>query len=447
MRSIRCVQLRANAVVDIVLVMLSLIITTLGSSAYAQQAAIETMEQAEAMPLINISALKYEGGFRLPSDQFGDSELSTHSYSSGAFTFNPANNSLFTTSHERQGGIGEFAIPSVVKSNDPNEFSTATMLQNFRTFHQAGAAPTGIDDYFQVTGLAVVNNKLVVNFMDWYDAGGLETDTSAVFQNPDNLRDSDVIGPFQIEGAARTSGWLTPIPDIWQDALGGDYIAGHAHGSILSRLSVGPPAYSLNVGDLTNATEGGPIASNELVNFDLVNPLYDTSVYNLETDSLNYIMYNDSLENTLYTQVSGAAHGFIVPNTGTYMTLGFAGGFESRIGYKNTQTDGNVCDGPCSFDPEDNYNFYWLWKVSDLMKVKRGLMLPKDVRPYEHGKLDTLGSRAQIRGAAYDYANKRLYVSLHKGDTTATYSRPPLILVYSLEEGQGSVGETSCRLI
>ena len=394
-----------------------------------------SMEQAEEMPLIDISVLRYMGGFRLPSAPVGDDPLATHSFSPGPIAFNPERGSLFTVSHDQHQGIGEFQIPRIVNSNDPNNFAMATMLQNFRTFHEDGSSLTGIDNFFRITGMTLFDSKLVVNYFSWYDAPARETDTSVVFQSPNNLASSNIVGPFQIDGAAHASGWLTPIPSEWQTLLGGDHIAGHSHGSIVSRLSVGPPAHIMNVSDLTDANKGRAVPSTALLDFSLSEPLHDSSVYNLQSDSVEDILYNENGKNNLWTIISGASYGFIVPSTGTYMTLGYAGGFNSGLGYKITQTDGNLCPGPCSYDPEDNYNYYWLWKISDMLKVKNGILQASDLRPYAHGQLDTRGNAAQLKGAAYDPVTKRLYVSLEQGDTIPTFDKPPLILVYAVDAG------------
>jgi len=404
--------------------------------AYASDTAtLLTSEEAEQMPLVNISVLKYRGGFRLPSEPFGGDALATHSFSPGPIAFNPANNSLFTVSHDRHQGIGEFRIPSIVNSDDPNNFAMASVLQNFRTFHEDGSTLTGIDAFFRINGMTLTDSKLVVNYMSWYDAPARETDTSVVIQTPSDLANSNIVGPFQLGGAAHAAGWLTPIPQEWQTLLGGDHIAGHSHGSIVSRLSVGPPAHIVNVNDLTSATAGRAVPTTAVLDFSLSTPLHDNEVYNLETDSVRDILYNENRQNDLWTIISGASYGFIVPGTGTYMTLGFAGGFNSGLGYKITQTDGHLCPGPCSYDPDDNYNYYWLWKVSDMLKAKSGLVEPSDLRPYAHGQLDTRGNAARLKGAAYDPAMKRLYVSLQQGDTIPTFDKPPLILVYAVDAG------------
>ena len=73
-----------------------------------------------------------------------------------------------------------------------------------------------------------------------------------------------------------------------------------------------------------------------------------------------------------------------------------------------------------------------------MVKVRNGVHQPSDLRPYAHGRLDTRGNAAQIKGATYDYARNRLYVSLEQGDRIETFARPPLILVYSLNNNNRS---------
>jgi len=79
------------------------------------------------------------------------------------------------------------------------------------------------------------------------------------------------------------------------------------------------------------------------------------------------------------------------------------------IGYKPTQSDGNVCGGPCPYDADDYYNYYWLWDVNDLLAVKNGTLNPHDVRPYDYG----------VFNAPF-------------GASTGAYDRVPAIAAYSI---------------
>ena len=49
---------------------------------------------------------------------------------------------------------------------------------------------TGIDNYFRPTGMAKIDNALMVNYINWYDARVTEIDTSVMFWDSENLTDS-----------------------------------------------------------------------------------------------------------------------------------------------------------------------------------------------------------------------------------------------------------------
>ncbi|NQY86764.1 MAG: hypothetical protein HRT51_03285 [Colwellia sp.] len=383
---------------------------------------------------ITIDSFEYQGGFRFSGEVFGDSNYTNLSYAPGVIAYNPTNHSLFIVGHSREQAIAEFAIPEIVNSQNMADFKVQeNIIQGFVDFHETGRVDTGIDQRFRITGLALIEGKLIANYMDWYDASGSETDTTVVFQDANNLSTSKIIGPFEFEGAMHAAGWITPIPLEWQQSLGGRYVSGFSAGAILSRLSVGPSAFVLtDVDSLINAKHGTVIKSGVLLDFNYPqNILYDKTVYGEGSINQDDILYNKDLQNDLWTRNSGASHGFIVPGSNTYVTLGYSGGHESGLGYKITQNDGNLCGGPCPFIAAERYNYIWLWHVSDLLKVKQGLMEPHDVRPYEYGKFDT-PINAELRGASYDADSGLLYVSLKDGDTTALYSRPPLFYVYKI---------------
>jgi hypothetical protein len=81
----------------------------------------------------------------------------------------------------------------------------------------------------------------------------------------------------------------------------------------------------------------------------------------------------------------------------------------------------------------ERYNYYWLWHVDDLLKVKQGLLKAYDFRPYEYGKFNT-PTNAELRGASYDAKSGLLNVSLKDGDTVLKYSRPPIFYVYKINQ-------------
>ncbi|NTS78279.1 hypothetical protein HR060_15615 [Catenovulum sp. SM1970] len=399
------------------------------------------VSKALSLPLVDIDNFEYEGGFRLSAAKMleGGDQYSTVDFSYGAMTYNPDNNSIFMAGQPTHGGIVEFPVPEIVQSTDVSDFNVSeTPLQPYFRFYTQGDAAsielTGISTYFRITGISKVGRSLIVSYINWYDANGSETDTSIVIKDADDLANSEILGPYQIQGAAHASGWITPIPAEWKSILGGSYIVGNqAYAAISSRLSVGPSAFAFYPLTDMVTKQPGPVPTTPLLDFPLGNMLHDTKIYSMPSDREN-ILANTDRKNMLWTNKSGAAIGFILPGSRSYITIGKSGGHFSGIGYKvpqkNSGTD-TPCGGPCSFDARDNYSYYWLWDVADLMKVKYGIMQPYDVRPYSYGIFDVpVDSQIQVSSGAYDPVSKRLFLSFKGGDQESLYNRPPLILTY-----------------
>lgn len=392
-------------------------------------------QTAGALPLWQFSQLTYAGGFRVTGASVGEGENSNLAYSPGIFTIDTAQNTLFTVSHDYEQGFGEIALPALTLSEDAAEFEIAeTIIQNFVDIYQTERDVTGIESYFRVSGLHKFANQLMVNYFNWYDAGGTETDTTMLFKDAANLGTSDIIGPFQLGGAAHAAGWISEIPEHWQAALGGTHLTGMSQGSIVSRLSVGPSAFIFNPNDeLLSATEGSALTNKTAMDFSLKNMMVNYQQYPAGSFGTDDVLYNRiDRKNNLWTINSNATHAFIIPNTSTYFVIGSSSGHRSGLGYKITQDSGRLCGGPCAFEADDYYNYYWLFDVNDFVKVLNDEMEPYDVRPYDYGKFNTIGNKKGIGGGYYDANQDRLYISLKNGDPIPTYGKPPLFLAYQL---------------
>ena len=391
--------------------------------------------QVKDAPLIKIEQLKYRGGFRISSRRFGADATSTSDFSQGIFTLNPKNNSIFLIGHPEGAEIAEFKIPEIVNSTKISDFKVANqVLQNFTKFNGTKRVDTGVNNYFRVTGMEVIGDGLMVNYINWYDANGTETDTTIYFHDASNLATSKISGPYQLDGAAHAAGWLSAIPQDWQSILGGTHISGsQVDASIISRLSVGPSAFAVDPVTAFTKRFLGSIETTKLLDFPLANILYDKKVYG---EHINHddILRNYDGNNDLWTTISGAGHGFIVPGTSTYLTIGGSGGHKSGIGYKIKQDDGHQCGGPCAYSASDYSSYYWLWDIKELVKVKLGLQKSYDVRPYDYGEFPVPfeNKRARINGGAFDPESGLLYLSIPRGDQSSLYLRPPLILVYEV---------------
>lgn len=383
-----------------------------------------------ALPRLAVAMLQYEGAFRLPADEFGASSLN---YSEGPLVYNPARNSIFIVGHNHQQALAEFAVPALIKSTKLAELNMASApLQNFVTVlnRTSGGNPQALD---VIGGLGLLDGQLVVNAYEYYDASTDNTHTTLIVRNSSELARSRVEGFYTFAGGAgHTSGWLSPIPPAWQTLLGGTHLTGQSSGMpIISRLSVGPSAFAFNARDLTNANVPNPIPTATLLDFSLAHPLHDD-------------LENNSRNNDLWTHLSRATFGVIVPNTRTYATFGYSGGHKSGVCYKCTQSNGYECGGYCAPEAKDYQQSFWFWDVNDLLKVKNGEIAPHSVRPYAHGALPTPFENAehQIGGGSFDPTSNRLFFSIQKADTAqGQYANPPVIVAYRIQVDSASAVE------
>lgn len=384
----------------------------------AMPAAGQQNEPAD-LPLLQPDAFIYEGAFRLPADEFGVSSLN---YSEGPIALNPENESLFIVGHSHHQAIAEFKIPTLVRSDRLEDLNRADApLQPFYGLLDRTVNDQALD---RIGGMLLLDTSggksLMVNAYEYYDAPGDNTHTSLIVEDAARLGVSAVEGFYTFEGGAgHTSGWMSPIPADWQPMLGGTHLTGQSSGiPIISRTSVGPSAFSFTPSTLANASQ--MIETTRLLDFSLEQPLHAD-------------LENTTASNKLWTHLSRAVYGVIIPGSRTYVTVGYSGGHESGVCYKCTQNNGNVCGGYCAPDAADYGAYYWLWDVNDLVEVKEGRLSSDAVRPYAYGELGVPfeGSEPQIGGGAFDPETGLLYLTLQKADTQAgDFANPPVVVAY-----------------
>ena len=374
-----------------------------------------------SLPLASIDDFEFIGGFRLPAKQYANTSFN---YAKGVIE--QSGNSLFIVGHQHHDMIAEFAIPELVNSeviselimaDDPIQLPVSVL----------GASSSGnsqsIDD---ITGLEVINNRLIINAKEYYDAPADNSHTTLIADNAFGLASSEIGGYYELRGAAHAGGWLSPIPAEWQAVLGGDYMTGYSSGDpIISRLSVGPSAFVVKSTEFSRVNAGDrDIRTTKLMDFSLRRPLHED-------------LFNESRNNDLWTHTSNAVYGFIVPGTRTYATFGHTSGITSGVGYKVTQDDGSLCPGYCSNLKADQSNYYWLWDVKDLASVKQRRKISSSIKPYAYGKFDvpyqTNGTINRIGGASFDEATGTLLFSVLMADTEqGEFTNPPVIAGYQL---------------
>ncbi len=374
-----------------------------------------------SLPLADIDDFEFIGGFRLPAKEYGSTSFN---YAKGVIE--QAGNSLFIVGHQHHDMIAEFAIPELVNSEIVSELIIADNPIQLPV-SVLGAASSGnsqsIDD---ITGLEVIDDRLIINAMEYYDAPADNSHTTLIADNAFELATSDIGGYYELRGAAHAGGWLSAIPPEWQTILGGDYMTGHSSGDpIISRLSVGPSAFVVKSSEFLQANAGNrKIKTTKLMDFSVRRPLHED-------------LFNESRSNDLWTHTSNAVYGFILPGTRTYATFGHTSGITSGVGYKITQDNGNVCPGYCSNLRSDQMNYYWLWDVADLAAVKRGRKISSSIKPYAYGKFNvpyqTSDTVNRVGGASFDESTGTLLFSVLMADTEqGENTNPPIIAAYQL---------------
>lgn len=374
------------------------------------------------LPRLTGGNLVYQGAFRLPADTFGASELS---YSEGPLAYNPDHHSIYIVGHTYQQAIAEFDVPTLVNSTVLSELSMAgNPRQVFSSVidRVGGGNPQDLDRiggmmYVPTTG----DPELLVNVWEYYDAPADNTSTTLAVRNANAIASSTVDGFYALAGRAHASGWMSSIPAEWQAALGGTHITGFSSGEpIISRLSVGPSAFVFDPFDIVGTTSvPNPVPTTPLLDFSLEHPLHDD-------------LMNDARNNQIWTHLSRAVYGVIIPGTRTYLTVGHTGGHASGVCYKCTPTGATEdCGGYCARNNTDYQFHYWLWDVQDLVAVKLGSMNPFDVRPYEHGNLAVPFTSRRLGGGSFDPATGLLYITVQGADREqGDYVNPPVVAVY-----------------
>ncbi len=367
--------------------------------------------------------------------------LGTH-YIQGRIAYNPDNHSIFMDSNHRADAVAEFAIPETLSlSSNVADLPVAQPLQGYRKIFTATDTgnPEGTD---KIGGMYLINGELFIQVYETYDASGKNPYTTAIVRDPNNLSSSNIDGFFEMEGAARTSMYISPVPAEWQSSLGGAWIAGMGAGmSINSRFSEGPSLYVFDPEDFKNRNRGR-ISTIKHLDYPFDKAL-STKLYR-GAGAGGWDSYNASGKNLLWTQISNARYAFIIPNTRTYAVIGNSGALRESGGYKITNKRGYVCPGPCPYSNEDFHTYYWLYDLNEILAARRSY----DPVPYEYGILDDRfvsydkqGLIGGIRGGSFDPGSGRLF--LIRASTQAR-SGSPVISVYQVAPPSNDDTATTC---
>jgi hypothetical protein len=376
------------------------------------------------LPLVQPATLAYQGSFRLPLAEEGDSGFA---YGGTAMAFNPAHGSLFLVGHDWRQYVAEISVPEIRQRSVVGELATAAMLQPLTdvTEGKMKTLNPGDPNAKKIGGLLPYRDKLYVSAYSYYD--GAETQVLTHFTSGLDLSvKGDVGGPYRVgkDKAGFVSGYMTLLSPAWQAALGGPAMTGNCCLAIVSRTSSGPAVFALDPADIGVKN---PAPAAPLVFYPSEQPLTPWNGTNL--------YYNGSTE----------VRGVVLPE-GTRSVLFFGrhglgpfcyGAGTPKEDLKGTTTSDRVTK--YCYDPQDDskgthafpYAYYvWAYDAMDLAAVKGGHKRPWQVKPYAVWKLEFpfRARTVHLNGAAYDAATGRIFLVQSYAD-----GNKPLIHVFTAD--------------
>jgi hypothetical protein len=394
--------------------------------------------------LLDPTRMPYLGAFRLPAEGFGEVPGSSFGdVTNPVIGIGSAPDRLYAVGSDlgetmEVRTLCEVGIPPLVGGDELAALNVAPYRQPFANLLDdvpvdAGAWPEGR----VITGLHrdPVSGRVAVNVTAYYDTNlPPNADTTLVLPRGDALADGfGKRGYFRMTGGARSSGWISPIPADLQgpDALDGTHLFGNSDGyGINGRASIGPSAFVYRADTITG--ELPPLDGAALDAIAVIDYPYDTPLTPIE---------DYESPGQLWTALSKACYGFIVPGTQTYLVIGSSGGHASGVSYGVPTYGGHNGFYPNS--ETDVGNHYWAFHVGDMIAVRRGEALPHEVRPYAHGDLllrfqgpREYGAFHRANGAAFDPSTGRLYIALTFADASRGEALP-LIVAYQVAAAGG----------
>jgi hypothetical protein len=369
--------------------------------------------------------IEYKGAFRVEAD--GDS---TSDYAVGALGFNPDNHSVFMAGHAHHNAIAEFQIPSKLSfATSAQDIVEAPVLQSYVKI--LGKKDVG-NKTDKINGMLYFQDNLLVTSEIWYDGSGNNQDNLQVFSNAHDLRTSGYKGMLQIQGAAKSAGYMFKVPNELTEKIGAKYITGWASNyAITSRYSQGPSLYRFDPSQATNAvlTVDRAVKANPLMVF----PFSDGKQLVEGGDK-----YGANIS-PVWGPLARAKYGFIVPGTAYFLAIGQNSGLHSGVGYKITQDNGRSCAGPCAYKSKDIYNYFWLFDINSILEADE----PWNARPISYGKwshpYDKSGMGGVI-GATFDDQESTLYMAINGAGKIREYDNPPLIIGYQIKNKTAKPG-------
>lgn len=391
-------------------------------------------------PLVQSSNVSYLGRFAI--DYTGTYGASWFGYAGRGLAFyqDPARGkTLYMQGNASTdpGTYGQIVIPNTLSRS--LDWSTvagcclATVAQNFvRLADGGGPNPSScVGNPAHIYGGMVYNNRLLIGDVCYY--GGAQT-TSIGVHSPTLSSGGQITSWYGSTASAApraVGGAMAPIPADWQSTMGGPALTGNCCTSVISSTSAGPAA---TVFDPNTVGVTSPFPGITVLNYPYPKELCGDGSTNCDSRQSN--LYN-------LTTVFG---GMFWP-VGTRSVMFVMGMGVGCYWYGGPHTPGNGCSD--DNDREDvtsgphapPYQYQILaYDANDLVAVKNGTKNPWDPRPYavivlNGGAMVPGNTNANLKGATYDPATGRLYV-------TGDYGDRPIVEVFQITTPSGTGGFT-----
>ena len=366
--------------------------------------------QPQSAPLVQASDLVFRGSFTLPANDGAGTSMVWDA--GGALSI------------AAEGGlrIGCTSFQSLARVSIPALGGTAAILDPCRGPSNISAVDPGDPNGHHLSGSLSWGGRVVVSAYAYYD--GSENAVASHWAGPSLTA---LTGPVRVGSAnpGFVGGPMTLIPAEWRTLLGGPALTEQCCIAIIGRSSLGPTA---SVFDPAQIGVVAPVPATMLVGYPIAHPTLGTyessgvSGYNGGT-RIGGMAFPVGTRSLLFIGRQGGAfcYGTGTTNKALHMTPNPAGDL--------------WCYDPINGDKGGHAYPYrhqvWAYDANDLLAVKQGTKPSWEVVPYGLWTLPGMDatSSATMRGATYDPATRRLYV------TQDAYGSPQTVYVYEIAVG------------
>jgi hypothetical protein len=433
----------------------------------------------ENISLLTWKNFKFAGAFRLPAEK-ELSEDETYSPCRGGIEIGETSETMFVRGFKKVGGKKKMAWGEVVIPVLDSNLTALSGLPRADVIQDMVDVESRVDKYDEKANRMLhayhVDGGLLCNLIEQYDANKPNEYFLARVKNAHNLADSEVDGLFKVDGKYLAAGWMGELPDKWKQLLGATHFMGNTHMfSIVGRASSGPTFFTCNLDGIMSADLSEGLRSRGLMYYknsgrhslfatrypeqtekygfgamhyniteNRKNPdhgvvLADGTRHpNARSISVNYPDQAPPAGNDIWTVLSRVGVGFVVGDT--YACIGSSAGHQHGLGYRIRNDRGYQSSGPLPYIQDDTSQFYWLFDMNDLLRVKNAEIEPHEILPYEYGPFKTpltgLGhyagqdGRNPVLGGTFDPVCNRVYISLRGAD-----GHKPVIVAYDIGVG------------